>query len=100
SPREANWSACTVNFSCTVPVPITGSIGNNTSAEPQLADAQHLSAGSPCRGAGSSAFSVGVDIDSDAWLTPPSIGCDEFQAASATGSLAVTIQAAYTNVAT
>ena len=71
----------------------------NISAEPQLADLSHLSAGSPCRGAGSAAYATGLDIDGETWANPPSIGCDEYHPGAVTGPLSVSIQAAYTNVA-
>lgn len=66
--------------------------------DPLLADYLHISAGSPCRGAGVAGI-ADPDIDGDSWLGTPSIGCDEFSTASATGSLAVSIVADYTNVA-
>jgi len=81
---------------CTTPLP--GGVGN-LEAEPQLANAFRLSAGSPCRGKGSSASVTGVDIDAEPWANPPSIGCDEYHAGSLTGPLTVSIRAAYTNVA-
>ena len=40
-----------------------------------------------------------MDIDGEAWLNPPSIGCDEYQAGAVTGRLTVAIGAAWTNVA-
>jgi hypothetical protein len=86
-----------LNFCCTLPLPSTGS-GNITN-EPQLADFAHISAGSPCRGAGSAAYTGGVDIDGEVWTNPPSIGCDEFYSGSATGALAVSILASYTDCA-
>jgi hypothetical protein len=70
------------------------------SADPQLASASHLSAASPCRGAGSAAYATGVDIDGDPWANPPSIGCDEYWPGSVTGPLSVGISATYTNVVT
>ena len=85
----------TLNYSCTTPLP-PGGVGN-ISAEPQLADLSHLSAGSPCRGAGSAAYATGLDIDGETWANPPSIGCDEYHPSVVTGPLSVSIQAAYTN---
>ncbi len=95
----ANYdSFSTLNYSCTTPLP-PGGVGNLT-AEPQLASASHLSAGSPCRAAGSAAYSSGLDIDGELWLNPPSIGCDEYHAGAITGPLSAAIEASYTNVAT
>ena len=86
-----------LNYCCTLPLPPAGS-GNITN-EPQLADFAHISSGSPCRSAGSAAYTGGVDIDGEAWLNPPSMGCDEFYSGAATGALAVSILADYTNCA-
>ena len=88
----------TLNYCC-----IAQSLGigtGNITNEPQLADIAHISATSPCRGAGSTNYSTGLDIDGEPWLNPPSIGCDEFYPAGITGSLSVGSQANYTNVAT
>jgi hypothetical protein len=85
------------SYSCTTPLP-AGGLGN-ISAEPQLADLSHLSAGSPCRGAGNAAYATGLDIDGETWANPPSIGCDEYHPSVAIGPLSVSVQAAYTNVA-
>ncbi|HTL55422.1 MAG TPA: PKD domain-containing protein [Candidatus Limnocylindrales bacterium] len=90
-------SSCTLNYCCTRPLPTDG-VGN-ISADPQLASASHLSAGSPCRGAGNAAFTTGRDIDDEAWGIPPSIGCDEYHAGTVTGPLGVSITASFTNVA-
>ena len=94
----ANYdSSSSLSYCCTTPQP-TGGTGN-ISLDPQLASASHLSAGSPCRGAGSAAYATGTDIDGEAWGVPPSIGCDEYHAGAVTGPLSVGISAAYTNVA-
>jgi len=68
------------------------------SDDPQLADACHVAAGSPCVGAGKAAYAHGRDIDGEAWAATPSIGCDEFNEGSATGNLEVSMSAAYSNV--
>ena len=87
-----------MNHCCTTPMPNNG-VGNLT-LDPQLASATYLSASSPCRGAGSAAYTTGTDIDGEPWVSPPSIGCDEYHAGAITGPLSVGIVAAYTNVAT
>ena len=51
--------------------------GNITNA-PALVSLSHLAPESPCIGAGSAEFSVGTDLDGEAWLDAPSMGCDEF----------------------
>ena len=63
-----------------------------------MASAFHLSAGSPCRGAGGAAYASGLDIDGEPWLDPPSIGSDEYRAGAFTGELTVAIGALLTNV--
>jgi hypothetical protein len=86
----------TLNYCCTTPLPTTG-VGN-ISADPQLASASHLSAESPCIGAGSATYTSGTDIDGEAWANPPSIGCDEYHAGAVTGPLTVSLTATLTNV--
>ena len=90
----ANYYGCTLNFCCTTPLAAgTGNITN----EPVLTDLSHISANSPCIGAGSTNYSTGLDIDGEPWANPPSIGCDEYNP-GAIGSLSVVIDA-YTNLA-
>lgn len=67
--------------------------------DPLLASSTHLSAGSPCRGAGLDGSPVDTDLDGDYWLSPPSMGCDEYIDGARTGDLAVSINARYAFVA-
>ena len=94
-----NYDAGTLNNSCTTPLPLSGA--GNISVDPQLASSSHLSAGSPCRGAGDDRLAIATlrDIEGEVWQHPPSIGCDEYNAGAVTGALSVAISAAYTNVA-
>ncbi|VGO21629.1 choice-of-anchor Q domain-containing protein [Pontiella sulfatireligans] len=58
--------------------------------EPMLASCSHLATGSPCIGAGAAAEALETDIDGQAWLVPPAIGCDEYHGSgSVTGALAL-----------
>ncbi len=97
APEDSNYIGSTLNNCCTTPLPDTYS--GCIDGEPQLAGAFRLTAGSPCREAGNSNYARAVDIDGEAWLAPPSIGCDEFYSGTATGPLSVQILAPYTNIA-
>lgn len=92
-----NYFGSMLNYCCTTPIPAAGD--GNITADPILVSAAHLGAGSPCRGAGSPAWASGVDLDGTPWLSPPSIGCDEYSVGSATIPLTVGIAASLTNVA-
>ena len=92
----ANYEYSTFNYSCTTPY--SGGSGNITS-EPQLASSSHLAVGSPCRGAGHSDYARGTDMDGEAWLVPPSMGCDEVVVGAITGELSVSAWAVPTNMA-
>ncbi len=97
APVRANYDSSSIlNYCCTTPLP--GGVGN-IALDPQLASLSHLSATSPCRGAGNATSTTGADIDGEAWGVPPSIGCDEYRVGAVTGPLSVNIVAAYTNVA-
>jgi len=97
--RDNNYDpSSTLNYCCTTPMPTSG--GGNINADPQLASASHLSALSPCIGAGNATYASGTDIDGEPWANPPSIGCDEYHAGAVTGPLTVSLRATYTNVAT
>jgi hypothetical protein len=82
----ANYDSLSMlQYCCTTPQPQGPSAGNITT-DPLLVDRFHLSAGSPCRGAGNAAYARGVDIDGQAWFGPPSIGCDEWRPEPAIGA--------------
>ena len=99
APVDVNYDTSSMlNYCCTTPMPTNG-VGN-ISADPQLASASHLSAWSPCIGAGSATYVSGTDIDGEAWNNPPSIGCDEYHAGAVTGPLTVSLTASFTNAAT
>jgi hypothetical protein len=94
-----NLYRVTHSFCCSDEL-IHGMNGNITN-EPQLISVSHITTNSPCHGAGSTANVSGVDIDGEAWLDPPSIGCDEYLGlGTITGVLHVTIiaEALYTMV--
>ncbi|MEI7733446.1 MAG: PKD domain-containing protein [Verrucomicrobiota bacterium] len=96
SKSGTNYLNGTLNYCCTTPLPGSGT--SNIVSEPQLASPSRLSAGSPCRGAGGATYITGTDIDGEAWLNPPAIGCDEFQDAGTTGVLSATMSSPATNV--
>lgn len=90
-----NWSdLSSASYCCTFPDP--GGAGNITN-NPLFVSSYHIATNSPCRGAGNTAYSAGSDIDNDAWLNPPSIGCDEPYALT-NQDLNVAVEAIYTNV--
>jgi hypothetical protein len=96
--RGPNYDATSVlTYCCTTPLPPNG-VGN-ISSDPQLANSSHLSAGSPCRGAGSADYASGTDIDGEPWANPPAIGCDDYHAGALTGPLSVGLSASFTNAA-
>jgi hypothetical protein len=98
APKGTNYDdTSTLNYCCMTPLPGNG-VGN-TALDPQMASASHLSANSPCRGAGSAAYAIGTDTDGEAWANPPSIGCDEYHAGAVNGPLTVGLLANYTNLA-
>lgn len=102
SPTGSNYTfhdyfGGTLNFCCTTPMPVHGT--NNFTDDPLLASPRHLSLDSPCRGAGSPLFTIGLDLDGDAWRNPPAVGCDEVRLDTVGGSISATILASFTNAA-
>ncbi|MBN2162287.1 MAG: PKD domain-containing protein [Pontiellaceae bacterium] len=68
----------TAFYSCSPDV--THGVDGNITNAPMLIDEYHMSTNSPCCGAGSNDYVSGTDMDGDAWLYPPSMGCDEIEA--------------------
>ncbi len=93
----ANYLGGALNYCCTTPQPTAGT--GNITLNPELASASHVSAASPCRGAGSAAYAGGTDIDGEPWGSPPSIGCDEYRPGTVTGDLSLSAVPNLTNVA-
>lgn len=98
-----SWAPYVILFTCTIPAPATG---NNTQppftgdivTDPQFVDsAFHLSASSPCRGAGSSLYLFGWSMDGRAWSNPPSMGANEVYDSDFVGPLSVAIQSSQTS---
>jgi len=84
-PLPAIYSSCSPDLD-------HGVDGNITNA-PLLASLTHLSSDSPCIGAGIYTNASGTDIDGQAWLNPPSMGCDEYHGSgSVTGAVEVAIE--------
>ncbi len=82
-------------YCCTMPDPGgTGNITNN----PLLVNFAHIATNSPCVGMGDGSVVTGVDIDGEAWLNPPAIGCDQPTLAGLTGKLSVVVYAEMTNL--
>jgi len=79
----------TCYYTCTTPKEYgTG----NIDADPQLISDYRITLASPCRGAGSTNYVNGVDIDGEPYEKPPSMGCDEPVPGSLTGNLSVSIK--------
>ena len=67
--------------------------------DPALATIWRLATNSPLVAAGISGFATGKDVDGEAWLTPPALGCDQPTASAATGSMGVSIYTDYSLIA-
>ena len=78
----SNSYSSTFSYCCTAPA--ASGAGNIATDPLLLADGVHLSAASPCIGAGASVATF-TDIDGQPWNNPPSIGCDEWQPAPVIG---------------
>ena len=95
-----NWSGGFFVSSNCCSVPLMGpTFYGNITDDPMFVDAAfHLSAASPCRGAGSPLYASGTDLDGEAWNSPPSMGADEVYDADFIGALSVAIQSPETNL--
>jgi hypothetical protein len=85
-----NHEGSTFIQSFTSPLPTTGS--GNRDDDPLLASVSHLSADSPCQAIDITTPELPTDIDGEPWLSPSSIGADQFTPGQATGPLEVRIQ--------
>jgi hypothetical protein len=90
-------SGGTVQYSncCTYPI---ASGGSNFFVNVEFLDSFHVVAGSPCSGTGNASYASGTDLDGEAWLTPPSVGCDEVILSNLVGPLSVSATASPTNL--
>jgi PKD repeat protein len=93
APTGSNYNNAVLNFSCTAPL---ASGSGNITADPLLASDSHLSASSPCIGAGSINYAAGTDIDGEPWQNPPCMGADQPVAGATTGPLIMSISATAT----
>ena len=88
------------SYCCTAPTPYQQSMPSgtgNANVNPQFLDFFHISAASPCRGAGSGLYTSGTDLDGEPWNSPPSMGCDEIVLSNLTGPLTISIYPGWTN---
>ncbi len=92
----ASIVAAEFQYSCTTPLPPGP---GNIEADPQLASATHLLPTSPCLGAGSAAYTSGVDIDGEPWASPPAIGADQVWPGPSAGPLTLRITVPFTRFA-
>lgn len=76
--NSGTFACCCTSFTASSP-------GNIKAIPSLLPDGIHIANDSPCRAAGTN-FTVGVDIDGQAWANPPSIGCDQWSSAPQFGS--------------
>ncbi len=79
--------------SCTSGVPGNSGLSGtaNITADPEFLDLYHISADSPCVGAGNAAYVTGVDLDGETWNNPPAMGCSEVVQSNMVGPLTVAI---------
>jgi hypothetical protein len=83
------------HYSCTSPTILPS---GNINANPQSPDSLHLATTSPCRGAGSTLYAGGTDLDGEPWANPPSMGCEEVVVSNLIGPLTVNILSYQTNL--
>ena len=91
-----NYDGSSFSHSCTTPLPAVGP--GNIDLDPQMSSWSHLSANSPCIGAGSAEFAVAVDIDGESVPAPPCMGADQLVPGGAIGPLSVVIESRFANL--
>jgi hypothetical protein len=91
-----NHEEAVLHYSCTTPLPAGGT--GNIAADPMLASHSHVSAASPCVGAGFSLYASGLDIDGQPWSAAPSMGADQLTTGAATGLIQVVIEHDFTRM--
>ena len=74
SPNGVNVNWVTCRYTCTTPLQAGE---GNIADDPKLVSGSHIAVDSPCVGAGSAAYAFGTDLDGEAWLNPPAMGCDQ-----------------------
>jgi hypothetical protein len=86
-------------FSASASTTFTAPAGiSNRLADMSFVDTDfHISTASQYRGAGSSLYASGEDIDGEPWANPPSMGADEVVEANIAGPLSISIFARETN---
>jgi hypothetical protein len=77
------------------PTGVGNIIGTMTNA--QFVSWLRFSVTSPCRGAGSSAYASGTDLDGQPWANPPSMGCYEIVISNLVGPLSVSVAPTWFN---
>jgi predicted outer membrane repeat protein len=74
--REENIRSVSAHSCCAAE--LIGGINGCISSDPLLITASHLSATSPCIGAGVTNDLAQTDIDGELWAASPAMGCDEY----------------------
>ena len=76
---QNNSSYSTAQYCCSPS--LTHGVNGNITNAPLFVSGSHISTNSPCRNAGNIFHVLEQDIDGEEWLSPPSMGCDEYHGA-------------------